>query len=90
MINDNRYFPETQFLIPGEAEIRRKPYRKPLLEDLGALLDLTLGGSPGVGDSGVSHSEQPPSAPKKNKLKLNGPETGDDLTYKQTKPNLKP
>jgi hypothetical protein len=89
MINDNRYSPETHTFIPGDAEMRRKPYRKPHLEDLGTLLDLTLGGSPGVGDSGVSHSEKPPSAPHKKPLNLTNPDPGDDLTFKQTKPNLK-
>ena len=32
----------------------RKPYRKPQLEVLGDLRSLTLGGSPGIGESGGS------------------------------------
>jgi hypothetical protein len=30
----------------------RKPYRRPRLESLGDLRSLTLGGSPGIGESG--------------------------------------
>ena len=32
----------------------RKPYFKPLVEELGDLRTLTLGGSPGASDSGTS------------------------------------
>lgn len=35
-----------------KTENDRKPYRKPGLESLGDLRSLTLGGSPGAGDSG--------------------------------------
>lgn len=42
----------------------RKPYRKPLLEPLGDLRTLTLGGSPGSGDySGNIYSTQSPPPP---------------------------
>lgn len=37
----------------------RKAYRKPHLLDLGDLRSMTLGGSPGVGDSGTSRSRKP-------------------------------
>jgi hypothetical protein len=40
----------------------RKPYRKPHLDKLGDLRTLTLGGSPGTGDSGGgTFIEFPPS-----------------------------
>jgi hypothetical protein len=44
----------------GGAENRRKPYRKPQLEELGDLRTLTLGGSPGLNDSGSSTTRRPP------------------------------
>jgi len=91
MINDPLYSPETIFFIPDEAETRHKPYRKPHLEELGALRDLTLGGSPGTGDSGgASGTQSPHFATKKPKLILNESDLGKDLTSKKTKPSLKP
>jgi hypothetical protein len=39
--------PESQCNFP-------KPYRKPILEELGDLRDITLGGSVGCGESGCS------------------------------------
>jgi hypothetical protein len=41
---------------------QRKPYRKPHLEELGDLRTLTLGGSPGVTDSGSAGIRRPPSS----------------------------
>ena len=41
----------------------RKPYRKPQLEILGDLRTLTLGGSPGLNDSGSEFTRKPPPAP---------------------------
>ena len=38
----------------------RKPYLRPRLRPLGDLRSLTLGGSPGVGDSGGSWIRTPP------------------------------
>jgi hypothetical protein len=40
----------------------RRPYRKPQLRKLGDLRTLTLGGSPGVGDSGSPGTRKPPGA----------------------------
>lgn len=37
---------------PAAGPARRRPYRAPALVFFGDLRDLTLGGSPGVGDSG--------------------------------------
>ena len=37
----------------------RKPYRKPLLETLGDLRTLTLGGTPGFGDSPLFGPQNP-------------------------------
>jgi len=37
----------------------RKFYRKPYLQELGDLRSLTLGGSPGAGDSGSAGTEFP-------------------------------
>jgi hypothetical protein len=39
-------------IINDRAGKARKPYRKPGLKSLGDLRTLTLGGSPGTGDSG--------------------------------------
>lgn len=51
-ILDNNYTnQETRGQNPGEL-MARKPYRKPELRQLGDLRTLTLGGSPGTGDSG--------------------------------------
>ena len=51
---------QTKIEIPLEDKIQpiknegkpREIYCKPILEDLGDLRTLTLGGSPGIGDSG--------------------------------------
>ena len=48
-------------LVGGDIQPRRR-YRKPSLEKLGELRTLTLGGSPGVGDSGAgAFTEFPPA-----------------------------
>lgn len=39
---------------------RRRKYRKPRLEKLGDLRTLTLGGSPGLNDSGSQFTHKPP------------------------------
>jgi len=38
---------------------KRKPYSRPKLDALGDLRALTLGGSPGLGDSGNEYTENP-------------------------------
>jgi hypothetical protein len=43
-----------------KTEQTRKPYRKPQLEVLGDLRTLTLGGSPGLNDSGGSYLTRKP------------------------------
>ncbi|MCL4825674.1 MAG: lasso RiPP family leader peptide-containing protein [Anaerolineales bacterium] len=43
--------------------VARRRYRKPLLERLGELRALTLGGSPGVGDSVDPLNRRPPNTP---------------------------
>jgi hypothetical protein len=52
-----------------ENEVKlRKPYRKPHLEELGDLRSMTLGGSPGINDSGSEEVRRPQgSAPQKRK-----------------------
>jgi hypothetical protein len=50
---------ESEPVAPVREEGARKPYLKPHLEELGDLRDLTLGPSPGAGESGnpfVFHS----------------------------------
>jgi hypothetical protein len=42
----------------------RKQYLKPILEELGDLRTLTLGGSPGVGESGGAYPEFPQTSPR--------------------------
>jgi hypothetical protein len=42
----------------------RKPYLKPRLEELGDLRSITLGGSPGAGDSGGGISTEFPTGYK--------------------------
>ena len=60
-MRNNKTLPGAEPSIPGNAGRHRKPYRKPQLEELGDLRTLTLGGSPGTGDSGGGmFSEFPP------------------------------
>lgn len=40
--------------------VRKRPYRTPRLERLGDVRDLTLGGSPGAGDSGSANTRDWP------------------------------
>ena len=51
----------------GAAEPKvtaRRPYSAPVLEGLGDIRDLTMGGSPGTGDSGAGvYTEFPPGWP---------------------------
>lgn len=44
----------------GTGRQKRKPYSAPKLELYGDIRSLTLGGSPGVGDSGNQLNYQPP------------------------------
>jgi hypothetical protein len=48
-----------QSVTEGMEKVR-KPYRKPQVYELGDLRTLTLGGSPGIGDSGTGDPEFPP------------------------------
>jgi hypothetical protein len=41
----------------------KRPYHPPVLEVLGDIRDLTMGGSPGAGDSGAAYVEFPPGWP---------------------------
>ena len=50
-----------RMLVGGKMKPRRR-YRKPSLEKLGELRTLTLGGSPGVGDSGAGFATEFPPA----------------------------
>ena len=47
-----------QRCTPEDAESRR-PYVSPRLVELGDLRSLTLGGSPGAGDSGIGSPRKP-------------------------------
>ncbi len=38
---------------------KRKKYEKPVLIPLGDIRDVTMGGSPGFGDSGAGNPEKP-------------------------------
>lgn len=53
--------PETERTVMKARDERplRRSYSRPRLEVLGDIRDLTLGGSPGVGDSGVENTEPP-------------------------------
>jgi hypothetical protein len=53
MSNNHKILSETQQIIMDEQGKPRKPYRKPQLQVLGDLRTLTLGGSPGIGESGA-------------------------------------
>jgi hypothetical protein len=44
----------------GGAAPSRRAYARPRLEVLGDVRDLTLGGSPGIGDSGDPLNFEPP------------------------------
>ncbi len=45
---------KTQKTLAEEFALSRKPYAKPCLVILGDVRDMTLGGSPGAGDSGAT------------------------------------
>ena len=47
--------------IDGRTDKDSKPYSTPDLKLLGKLSTVTLGGSPGVGDSGNPGTQQPPA-----------------------------
>lgn len=52
MSNDYKEPLETGMEVAEQPAKLHKPYSKPILEELGDLRSLTLGGSPGVNDSG--------------------------------------
>lgn len=52
--------PKTEDTQPTTAG---KPYVAPTMNDLGALRDVTLGASPGIGDSGGAGSFRCPGCP---------------------------
>ena len=41
------------------SKIEKKVYKKPVLTPLGDIRDVTMGGSPGFGDSGAGAPEKP-------------------------------
>jgi len=45
---------------PESVTSRRRPYEKPRVVDHGRLVDVALGGSPGVGDSAAANNQMPP------------------------------
>lgn len=56
--------PRTPSSAPDRASDSRKPYAPPVLRSVGDLRSLTLGGSPGVNDSGPNFfNQKPPGAP---------------------------
>ena len=59
MPKDNKEFVETQRATVQVKGNPRKPYSKPQLEMLGDLRNLTLGGSPGSGDSSNAGVQNP-------------------------------
>jgi len=52
MSNNIELPPEIEECPPAKKDESRRRYYKPSLKELGDLRTLTLGGSPGVGDSG--------------------------------------
>ena len=56
---DNKKISEIKKTHKKIQNFLRKPYHKPRLEELGDLRSLTLGGSPGGGDSSNTGSELP-------------------------------
>ena len=53
-----RNMPQNLFHSPVDVKSRR-PYASPRLVELGDLRSLTLGGSPGFGDSGIGRPRKP-------------------------------
>lgn len=50
---------QSEILLPRAADPQGKqPYEAPQLRELGDVRDLTLGGSPGTGDSGSAATQQ--------------------------------
>lgn len=52
-MTEDQIFEQTNEILRGDGEVSRKPYRKPTVLVLGDLRTLTLGGSEGIGDSGM-------------------------------------
>ena len=46
-------------ITPNPVDAIRKPYFRPILEELGDLRSMTLGGTPGRGDSGSYTTRNP-------------------------------
>ncbi len=47
----------------AKENLLRLPYQTPRLTDLGELRDITLGASPGIGDSGSVQTQRCPGCP---------------------------
>ena len=60
MSNDNKKPTEIEPNPIESKDKSGKPYHKPRLEDLGDLRTITLGGSPGINDSGAGDPYFPP------------------------------
>ncbi len=60
MSRDHELQSETERADNGNKTKVRKRYRTPKLQELGDLRSLTLGGSPGVDDSGSAGIRKPP------------------------------
>ena len=55
---------QAAYFMQGEPRARpRLPYAPPRLVELGELRDITLGASPGVGDSGGTQPQRCPGCP---------------------------
>ena len=60
MLNDNEKTDVIEQDPPEDQERPLKPYVKPDLEELGDMRAITLGGSPGINDSGAGDPFFPP------------------------------
>jgi hypothetical protein len=58
-VNETKAIP-ADVTKPGAAVRTRKPYAAPVLEPLGDIRDVTMGGSAGMGESGMGGAKQKP------------------------------
>lgn len=54
-----KYMNKNQSTETSKQSNKRKKYEKPVLIPLGDIRDVTMGGSPGFGDSGAGDPEKP-------------------------------
>ncbi|NIU87997.1 MAG: hypothetical protein GWN56_12195 [Nitrosopumilaceae archaeon] len=60
MCNNKKNITNTKVSSKSSHMVKKREYKKPTLKDYGKLKDITMGGSPGTGDSGNPTLFEPP------------------------------